>query len=98
MARTLAVLRTVNPKREYTFEEVQRYTVLYSTVAALTDIADSFNTQLGYLTGEKLNELEEEDVLFKPENIFVKLPAEKKQAVTKPITNVAPVSMGTADK
>lgn len=98
MARTLAILRTMDSKREYTFEEVQRYTALYDTVEALTDTADGFNYQLGYLTGDKLDEFEEEGIFFKPENIVVKQPGEKKQAPVKQITNIAPVSMGTADE
>lgn len=95
MARTLAILRTMDPKRDYTFEEIQRYTVLYNTVSTLTDIADSFDVQLGYLTGDELDEFEKEEILFEPGSIVVHQSEEKKKAATKPITNIAPVSMGT---
>lgn len=98
MAKTLAILRTINPKRDYTFEEVQRYTVLYNTVSALTDVADDFDIQLGYLTGEELEECEKEDILFRPENIVVRQSADKQKAVSKAIANVAPVSMGRASE
>lgn len=96
MARTLAVLKTVNPKKDYTFEEVQKYTAIYSTVAALTDVADDFDYELGYLTGDPVDEFEKEDMLFKPENIQYKEETEKKASVVKPIINVAPVSNGEA--
>ena len=96
MARTLAVLKTANPKKDYTFEEVQKYTAIYSTVAALTDVADDFDYELGYLTGDPVDDFEKEDMLFKPENIQYKEEAEKKHSVQKPIINVAPVSNGEA--
>lgn len=96
MARTLAVLKTANPKKDYTFEEVQKYTAIYSTVAALTDVADDFDYELGYLTGDPVDDFEKEDMLFKPENIQYKEESEKKHSVQKPIINVAPVSNGEA--
>ena len=98
MTRALAVLKTMHPKREYTFEEVQRYTVLYSTVCALTEISDSFEIQLGYLIGEKPDEYEEEEILFKPENILERKSAEKKQPAPKTVANVAPISTGKASE
>lgn len=96
MARTLAVLKTANLKKDYTFEEVQKYTAIYSTVAALTDVADDFDYELGYLTGDPIDDFEKEDMLFKPENIQYREEAEKKTSVQKPIINVAPVSNGEA--
>lgn len=41
--RTLAVLRTVYPKREFTFEEVQRYAHLYSAISALVDVSEELD-------------------------------------------------------
>ncbi len=96
MARTLAVLKTANPKKDYTFEEVQKYTAIYSTVAALTDVADDFDYELGYLTGDPVDDFEKEDMLFKSENIQYKEETEKKVSAQKPIINVAPVSNGEA--
>ena len=98
MGWTLALLRTIDDKKEYTFEDVQRYTVLYEAVEALTDVADSFQKEVDTLLGEQLDYFVIEDGLFKPENIKYKQPEEKKEAVKKVITNVAPVSMGTASE
>lgn len=98
MARTLAVLKTANPKKEYTFDEVQKYTAIYSTVFALVNVAEYFDTELGYLTGDTVEDFEKEDMLFKPENVQYKPKEEKKILSQKSITNVAPVSNGSASE
>ena len=98
MARTLAVLRTTNPKKEYTYEEVQMYTVLYSAAAALADTAESFDTELGYLTGDELDDFEKEDAFFKPEKLQIRSAEVKETHQKKPLINVAPVSSGQAGK
>lgn len=96
MARTLAVLKTANSKKEYTFDEVQKYTAMYSTVSALVNVAEYFDTELGYLTGDPVDDFEKEDMLFKPENVQYKPEEDKKTPSQKSITNVAPVSNGSA--
>lgn len=59
--RTLAVLRTVYPKREFAFDEIQRYAHLYSAISALVDVSeelDNVNREMlgletGYATWEE---------------------------------------------
>lgn len=41
--RTLSVLRKAYPKREFTFEEIQRHTVLYDAVSALVDVSEELD-------------------------------------------------------
>lgn len=98
MGWTLALLRTIDDKKEYTSEEVQRYTVLYEAVDALTAVADSFQEEVDILLGEEPDDFAFEDSLFKPKNVNYKQPEEKKKTVKKVITNVAPVSMGAASE
>ena len=95
MIRTLAVLKTWKPKREFTFEEVQLYTNIYDLSAALTDVADSFDYEAGYLIGDEIDEIDVEEALFNPANMTVNVRKKpESRPETKPITNVAPVSKG----
>ena len=92
MIRTLAVLKTTKPKKDYTFEEIQMYTNIYDLAAALTDVADSFNYEAGYLIGDEIDELDVEEALFNPASMTVNVRSKKPEK--KPATNVAPVSKG----
>ncbi|SEA17694.1 hypothetical protein SAMN05216349_10632 [Oribacterium sp. KHPX15] len=92
MIRTLAMLRTWKPKKEFTFEEVQFYTNIYDLAAALADTADCLNYDVGYLIGDEIDELDIEDALFNPANMTVNVKNRKPEK--KPVTNVAPVSKG----
>ena len=92
MIRTLAVLKTWKPKKDYTFEEVQMYTNIYDLAAALTDVADSLDYETGYLIGEEIDEIGVEEALFNPASMTVN--ARSKKPEKKPVTNVAPVSKG----
>lgn len=92
MIRTLAVLKTWKPNREFTFEEVQRYTNIYDLAAALTDVADSFEYEAGYLIGNEIDEINVDESLFNPADMTVNV--RKKRPEKKPVTNVAPVSKG----
>ena len=96
LARTLAVLRTMNPNREYSFEEVQRYTILYTAVSSFVDALDSYDMQIGYLTGDEPDDFDKEEAIFQAENIPIRQPERKKPEEPKAIMNVAPVSMGVA--
>ncbi|WP_026658872.1 hypothetical protein [Butyrivibrio sp. AC2005] len=96
MARTLAVLKTQHPNKEYTFEQVQRFTNVYDIVAALTDIAECVEYEIGYLTGDQVDPIDVEDSLFKPENVVVRN-AQKKE-VKKQIIHVAPVKKGNVSE
>ncbi len=94
MIRTLAVLKSWKPKREFTFEEVQLYTNIYDLSAALTDVADSFDYEAGYLIGDEIDEIDVEEALFNPANMTVNVRKKPEDNPKKPITNVAPVSKG----
>ena len=91
MIRTLAVLKTWKPKREFTFEEVQSYTNIYDLAAALTDVAETFEYETGYLIGDEIDEIDVKDARFNPANMKVNV---RKKSEKRPVTNVAPVSIG----
>ncbi len=89
---TLATLKTLNPKRKYSFEEVQIYTHIRDLIIALTDTAHDFDYETSYLLGTDLDEEDLVDVIFRPlSNI-----AENKATKPKELVNTAPVSSGNA--
>ena len=92
MIRTLAVLKTWKPKRNFTFEEVQHYTNIYDLAAALTDVAETFEYEAGYLIGDEIDPFDVEDALFNPAKMTVNVRSKKPDK--KPAVNVAPVSKG----
>ena len=77
---TLATLKTINPDKNYTYEDVQIYTHIRDLVLALSDTAWDFDYGVGYLLGE---EIDEEDLAlsrYKPvqeNNIKTKPKAER---------------------
>lgn len=86
--RTLAVLRTVYPKREFTFEEVQKYTHLYSAISALVDVSEAYDdVNREFLGLEQDYATWDEDTLFHPENISVS-EAPKQREEKKPLTSI----------
>ena len=92
MIRTLAMLRTWKPDKEFTFEEVQHYTNIYDLSAALTDVADCLNYDVGYLIGDEIDEIDVKESLFNPANMTVNV--RNKKPEKKTVTNIAPVSRG----
>lgn len=90
MRNSLMLLKTRNPEREYTYEEVQHYAAVYKLVEALTDVADVLEEQIGYMTGEPMAA----DMRFDAKNIVLHGKAEKKHENQKIITNIAPVNIG----
>lgn len=97
MARTLAVLRTTFPKREFTLDDVLIYTHIYSLVETIVDISedmhDNFAQMLGVEDDTALTE--GETMLFKPESINFSEKKVSEPSKNKPV-NVAPVSIGGA--
>lgn len=65
--RTLAVLRTVYPKREFTFEEVQRYAHLYSAISALVDVSEELDNMNREILG-----LETEYATWEEDTFFIR--------------------------
>ena len=51
LARTLAMLKTVSPKEEFTYEAVLHYARLYSMIDALSQASTSFDEQVERLLG-----------------------------------------------
>ena len=96
MIRTLAMLRTWKPEKEFTFEEVQHYTNIYDLSAALTDVADCLNYDVGYLIGDEIDEIDIEEAMFNPAKMTVNVRDRKPEK--KSVTNVAPVSRGDVTK
>lgn len=96
--RTLAVLRTVYPKREIAFDEIQRYAHLYSAISALVDVSEELDNvnreMLGLETGYATWE---EDTFFHPENIVVHK-SETPKNEPHVLTKVAQVETDTVTK
>lgn len=96
--RTLAVLRTVYPKREFTYEEVQRYTHLYSAISSLVDVSENLDDLNRMFLGlEQDYDDWDDETLFHPENITVSNQP-KSKAEKKVLTNVATVDNSSASK
>ena len=95
LVRTLSVLKTVYPNRDFSYDEVQRYTHLYSSIAALADVSDNIDEQNEILLGmQDDEEFCDDETLFNPEAITVAKSSEHK--VDKPIhATVAPVDKET---
>ena len=92
-ARTLAVLKLTFPKREFTFEDVQHYTHVYTLATSMVNIVEEYDNQTSYLLGEQIDHFEIEDSLYKPGNIQSGTTQVKKPETTV-LKTVAPVKAG----
>ena len=94
LAQTLALLKSVYPKEEFSYTEVQRYAHIYITIAALVSVSDTWDENIGELFGvvEGKHELDGIECLFKPESIVISKQSAK-SVVEKPI-NMAPTASG----
>lgn len=98
MTRTLAVLRTLYPKKTFTYEEVQKYTHLYSILAALRDVSDGLDQTSRQLLGvSDYYDSFDEETMFHPENIKISASAKPKESAA-PLTNVAKIDDSSASK
>ncbi len=90
MAQTLALLKCAYPKEEFSFEEVQTYSVIAHCIDAVVSVCSIYDENLTEMmgAGPELNRIGE--CLFKPENIVVK-DAPKAKTEAKPV-HVAPVA------
>ena len=104
-SRAYAVMKSAYPSGEFTFEDVQLYTHLYSALAALVDVSDRCGMDMDCLLGvDGLCLDEDEEPLFKPENLpFPKhFPQKTKESVPGALVaekrvqkaNLAPVGIG----
>jgi len=90
LIKTYAMLKMVNPHREYTLQEVYLHARVRDLILSVCDIASDFDQEVGYLLGEEFEPYDPYLVRFKPtaDNSYAKAP----QVVRK--ANVAPVSKG----
>lgn len=93
---TLAVLKMINPRKEYTLDDVYVYSGFERLITAFTDIISDYDYEVGFLLGDQLDEAEMEDVLFNPANITYKEKLVGKQPTR--YVNIAPVSNDSASK
>ncbi len=91
-----AILKKVNPKKEYTLYDAYIYSSIVQLITAFTDVITDFDYEVGFLLGEQLEESELEDALFKPYSITVKESNRDKK--TAELVNVAPIQNILATK
>lgn len=95
LARTLEILKKLQPDKEFTFEDVQHYAQLYGLVEAITDISECFEEEMYHFFGEDIES--KETPLFTAENVTGRAATKEPVKVNRKVaTNVAPVSMGEA--
>lgn len=91
MMRTLAVMKKKHPNKDYSFEEVQHYTIIYSAIKTLMDVNNGYNDELEILLSEFDPIMDDEyPPLFKPEDVVVNNKKDLTNKVTKYV-DVAPV-------
>ncbi len=91
MMRTLAVMKNKHPNKEYSFEEVQHYTVIYSAIRTMMDVNNGYNDELEILLSEFDPIIDDEyPPLFKPEDVVVNNKKDSTNKVTKYV-DVVPV-------
>ena len=103
MTRTLMILKMNHPKKEYTYEQIQHLTMIYTLCSTIADIADRFDMETDYLLAKyDFDYDDDEDCLFDPQKIKVygeTREAEPKTKAEKPLTLNVPVSLEiSADK
>lgn len=90
LAQTLAVLKSAYPDEEFSFEEVQIYSLIAHGIDALVSVCDDYHDIVSELFGIGPDMHALGEGLFKPENIAYKeVPKAKIEA--KPV-NIAPVA------
>lgn len=96
-AQTLALLRSVYPKDEFLYEDVQKYAHIYKSVAALVSVCDSYDENLNELFGiSDRHLLDGKPCLYKPESeITVKQVCCVEKP--KPVT-ISPTANGKAEE
>lgn len=94
MTRTLMTLKMNHPKKEYTYEQIQHLTMIYTLCSTIADIADRFDMETDYLLSKyDFDYDDDEDCLFDPKKIEVYEEKERTEpAVEKTIPSSTPVS------
>lgn len=95
MAKSLEILKTLHPNKEYTLEEIMFHMHLYKLTTTATSINDFYDDQMDIVFRDLEPFVDEEKgSLFNPNKIVVN--EQKKEIKMKPVLNIAPVSMGEA--
>ena len=93
LTTTLALLRTHWPKREFSYEDVQRYANVYSTARALAIVSDELDDDItdamGILPDRYIDD--RSTGLFHPEKIQYNASGEKKESKRPQYAGIAPV-------
>ena len=99
-ARTLALLKTVYPGKEFTYDEVQTYAHITGALEALTNVScimeDSISQLLGLLEDEYMSG--EDGCLFRPENVIFRDAKRQEQSLERKPVNVAQVNSTKASE
>lgn len=98
LAQTLALLKSVYPKEEFSYEDVQKYAHIYKAITALVSVCDSYDEDLNELFGISTDRhlLDGRACLYKPEpESNVKIV--QKEIKSKPVT-ISPASNGKAEE
>ena len=66
MIETLAILKKIYPNEEYSADEIAIFSNVFNLVNAITDVAVDFDSEIGALLGDTIDEEEFEDALFRP--------------------------------
>ncbi len=90
---TMAMLKTISPDREYSFEELQTYSFIRDLAQAIMEIANDFDRNVGFLLGEEVDEEIVEYAKFKSSNINVVRDIQEKKP-DKVVTTTANISLG----
>ena len=96
LIHALAILKQLNPRKEYSLNDIYVYSSIVQLITAFTDIISNYDSEVGFLLGDQLDESEMEDVLFKPNTITIKdfVQVEKHSN----LVNIAPIANNAATK
>lgn len=96
LVHALAILKQLDPKKQYTLNDAYIYSSIVQLIKAFTDIISNYDFEVGFLLGDQLDDTEMDDVIFKPNSIEVKGSNQDKQLVK--LVNIAPIADNTATK
>jgi len=96
LIHALAILKQLDPKKQYTLNDAYIYSSIVQLIKAFTDIISNYDFEVGFLLGDQLDDSEMEDVLFKPDSIEEKESKQDKQPAK--LVNIAPIADNSATK
>ncbi len=71
-AGTLAVLKTIYPDEDFSFEDVQTHAMIMHCVDSLVCVCEAYDENFSEILGIAPDRYVLEDCLFKPENVIVR--------------------------